>query len=190
MDYAGLLTGIEPPPPSRNIRLLPYVAAERRGGGATTRSQGDIGGDLKWAVSGGRFSVRGRSGAFGALAVSQGGDAESSRSQFGVLRYVARLHGESAAKRGRRSELRFDAPLGLETRLAANPRLQLVTFTQWNTAARQLSGNARLTWEYRPLAFFTVIYNHRVAVPGLGVSSVAPAASRQLLVKVVWLIQL
>jgi len=80
--------------------------------------------------------------------------------------------------------------LGLETRVAANPRLQFVTFTQWNTSARQLSANARLTWEYQPLAFFNVIYNHRTAVSGLDVSTLPPAGSRQLLVKVTWLLQL
>jgi hypothetical protein len=79
--------------------------------------------------------------------------------------------------------------LGAETRLAANPRLQFVTFLQWNTAARQLTGNARLTWEYRPLAFLTVVYNHRAPVSGLGAAS-APAESRQLLVKGTWLLQL
>jgi hypothetical protein len=79
--------------------------------------------------------------------------------------------------------------LGMETRAAANPRLQFVTFVQWNTAARQLSGNARFTWEHRPLAFFNVIYNHRLPTRGLS-SAVPPLASRQLLVKWTWLFQL
>jgi hypothetical protein len=79
--------------------------------------------------------------------------------------------------------------LGLETRVAANPRLQLVTFVQWNTAARQVSGNARLTWEHRPLAFFTIVYNHRAPSSGLA-DAVAPLASRQLLAKLTWLLQL
>jgi hypothetical protein len=57
--------------------------------------------------------------------------------------------------------------LGVETRLAASPRLQFVSFVQWNTVARQLSANARLAW----------------AIP-------APGASRQLLVKLTWLWQL
>jgi hypothetical protein len=75
-------------------------------------------------------------------------------------------------------------------RVAASPRLQFVTFTQWNTAARQISGNARLTWEYRPLAFFNVIYNHRAPTAGPGASSTGPLLSRQFLVKGTWLLQL
>jgi hypothetical protein len=64
-----------------------------------------------------------------------------------------------------------------------------VTFVQWNTAARQVSGNARLTWEHRPLAFFTVVYNHRAPVAGLAAAA-SPLESRQLLVKWNWLLQL
>jgi hypothetical protein len=79
--------------------------------------------------------------------------------------------------------------LGLETRVAANPRLQFVTVLQWNIAARQVSGNVRLTWEHRPLAFFNVIYKHRAPAFGLG-SATAPLESRQLLVECTWLIQL
>jgi hypothetical protein len=79
--------------------------------------------------------------------------------------------------------------LGIETRVAANPRLQFVSFAQWNTVARQVSWNARFTWEYQPLAFFNVVYNHRTPVFGL-VSAAVPPASRQLLVKWTWLLQL
>jgi hypothetical protein len=497
MDYAGLLAGIEPPPPSRNMRLLPYLLGEARRGTGLQRVKADLGGDVKWAVTpsavldvtvnpdfghadvdrqvvnltrfsvffperrqfflenrslffsgngsrfepffsrriglddagnpipitaGGRFSMRGRSGAFGALAVSQGDDTTSTQSQFGVLRYVANFGAQnrlgalvttrhdgdgrtnivtgmdgywrmtttafirgtvtgSATSGGRRGlgafvwtaneatwgyvgyvsevltsgyeagsgfTLRTDyarfspaiildwrpswrprwirrfrpgliveqyvapstgstqegfvpirpmtvdlqngglvqyefqpnwqrpitafrplpgieiapggynysrhlvtvqsdpsAPLavrvegasggyfngslqsirgvvqvtpdprlalnadyavnrlkdvgadsrslsthllGVETRVAANPRLQFVTFVQWNTAARQLSGNARFTWEHRPLAFFNVIYSHRAPTPGL--ASAAPLGSRQVLVKWSWLLQL
>jgi hypothetical protein len=80
--------------------------------------------------------------------------------------------------------------LGVETRVAANPRLQGVSFVQWNTAARQLSANARLAWEYRPLSFFTVVYNHRAPVDGRGVMSPAALANRLLLVKLTWLWQM
>jgi hypothetical protein len=80
--------------------------------------------------------------------------------------------------------------LGAETRLAANPRLQLVSFIQWNTVARQLTANARLVWEYQPLSFLTVVYNDRSAVDGRGVMVPAPLGSRQLLAKVTWLVQL
>jgi len=79
--------------------------------------------------------------------------------------------------------------LGLETRLATTPRLQLVSFVQWNTVARQLTANARLAWEYRPLSFFTIVYNDRSPVDGRGVVTTAPLGSRQLLVKLTWLTQ-
>ena len=80
--------------------------------------------------------------------------------------------------------------LGLESRLAANPRLQLVSFLQWNTMARQVTLNARLAWEYRPLSFVTVVYNDRGAVDGRGVLAPAPIPSRQILAKLTWLLQL
>jgi hypothetical protein len=80
--------------------------------------------------------------------------------------------------------------LGVESRLAASPRLQLVSFLQWNTVARQLTVNARLAWEYQPLSFLTIVYNHRAAVDGLGVGAPNPLGSRQLLAKITWLLQL
>lgn len=80
--------------------------------------------------------------------------------------------------------------LGLETRLAASPRLQLVSFVQWNTVARQLTANARLSWEYQPLSYITLVYNDRGAVDGRGVVAPAPFGARQLLAKVTWLLQL
>jgi hypothetical protein len=80
--------------------------------------------------------------------------------------------------------------LGVESRLAASPRLQLVSFMQWNTAARQLSVNARLAWEYQPLSFLTLVYNDRAPVDGHGVVAPAPFGTRQLLAKLTWLLQL
>ena len=80
--------------------------------------------------------------------------------------------------------------LGVESRMAASPRLQLVSFVQWNTVARQLTANARLAWEYQPLSYFTIVYNDRAAVDGRGIVATAPPGSRQLLVKLTWLLQL
>lgn len=80
--------------------------------------------------------------------------------------------------------------LGVEARLAATPRLQVVSFGQWNTVARQATVNARFSWEYRPLAFFTIVYNDRAPIDGRGVTVPAPAATRQLLAKFTWLWQL
>lgn len=80
--------------------------------------------------------------------------------------------------------------LGVETRVAANPRLQLVNFAEWNTAARQLSWNTRFAWEYRPLAFLNVVFNRSSPVSGLGVPAPTPAVSSQFLVKWTWLLQM
>jgi hypothetical protein len=80
--------------------------------------------------------------------------------------------------------------LALETRLAASPQIQLIGFAQWNTVARQLTANARLAWEYQPLSFLTIVYNHRSPVDGRGVLVPTPTGSRQLLVKLTWLRQM
>jgi hypothetical protein len=60
LEYAGRLTGIEPPPPSRNVRIQPYVVA--RGDRSVTPLPGTesqqversfeprFGGDLKWVI--------------------------------------------------------------------------------------------------------------------------------------------
>lgn len=80
--------------------------------------------------------------------------------------------------------------LGLESRVAASPLLQFVGFAQWNTVARQLSVNARLSWEYRPLSFFTLVYNHRAPIDGHGILVPPPDRSHQLLAKLTWQLQL
>lgn len=50
MSYAGLLVGIEPPPPSTNLRLQPYaVVRDRYGAGGD--SEVEVGGDIKWAIN-------------------------------------------------------------------------------------------------------------------------------------------
>lgn len=51
MSYAGRVVGLEPPPPSRNLRVQPYVVTknERGNGGSTLNPQ--IGGDAKWAIT-------------------------------------------------------------------------------------------------------------------------------------------
>jgi hypothetical protein len=54
MDYAGRLTGLSPPPPGRNLRLLPYAltsATRSRDVSAPSGTSGDVGVDLKWAVT-------------------------------------------------------------------------------------------------------------------------------------------
>ena len=55
MDYAGVLEGIEPPPPSTNLRVQPYlVMRDDRTGTRDDLFDGvepEVGGDLKWAVT-------------------------------------------------------------------------------------------------------------------------------------------
>jgi hypothetical protein len=50
MSYAGLLVGIEPPPPSTNLRLQPYAVATDRSGVSSDGSV-EVGGDVKWAIN-------------------------------------------------------------------------------------------------------------------------------------------
>ncbi|MCG8605707.1 carbohydrate binding family 9 domain-containing protein, partial [bacterium] len=55
MDYAGVLRGLSPPPPSRNFRIQPYISGRgNRVQNLTTTDSNtdpDIGGDLKWALT-------------------------------------------------------------------------------------------------------------------------------------------
>jgi hypothetical protein len=52
MEYAGRLTGLQPPPPKPNIRIQPYVLSETdRSTPAPVQSSAKLGGDLKWAIS-------------------------------------------------------------------------------------------------------------------------------------------
>ncbi len=55
MDYAGVLEGIEPPPPSTNLRVQPYLVMRGdRSGIRDDLSDGiepEVGGDLKWAMT-------------------------------------------------------------------------------------------------------------------------------------------
>jgi Domain of unknown function (DUF5916) len=46
-----------------------------------------------------------------------------------------------------------------ELRLALNPRLQLYSYYQYNTAANTGSLNFRVSWEYRPLSFVYFVWN-------------------------------
>jgi hypothetical protein len=52
MEYAGRLTGLEPPPPKPNIRIQPYVLAETdRSTPSAAQSTAKLGGDIKWAIN-------------------------------------------------------------------------------------------------------------------------------------------
>ena len=47
----------------------------------------------------------------------------------------------------------------LETRMAINPRVQLIGFYQKNTTDDLKSLNIRLSWEYQPLSFVYLVFN-------------------------------
>ena len=47
----------------------------------------------------------------------------------------------------------------LETRLAINPRVQLIGFYQKNTTDQLNSYNIRLSWEYQPLSYVYLVFN-------------------------------
>jgi hypothetical protein len=47
----------------------------------------------------------------------------------------------------------------LETRLAINPRMQLIGFYQKNTTDNLNSVNMRLAWEYQPLSYVYLVFN-------------------------------
>jgi len=46
-----------------------------------------------------------------------------------------------------------------EIRLAVNPRIQWISFYQYNTAASRSTLNTRFQWEYRPLSFIFLVLN-------------------------------
>ncbi len=57
----------------------------------------------------------------------------------------------------------YSGTIGLysvESRLAVNPRLQLISFFQRNTYTDKNVWNIRLAWEFQPLSFLYIVYNH------------------------------
>ncbi|MEM6831260.1 MAG: DUF5916 domain-containing protein, partial [Bacteroidota bacterium] len=49
--------------------------------------------------------------------------------------------------------------VGTELRLALNPRVQLISFLQYNTASERTTLNSRFVWEYKPLSYIYLVYN-------------------------------
>ena len=48
----------------------------------------------------------------------------------------------------------------VESRMAVNPRLQLISFIQRNTYTDKNALNIRLAWEFQPLSFLYLVYNY------------------------------
>jgi hypothetical protein len=90
-----------------------------------------------------------------------------------------RDYGDSSA----RATTHLVAP---ELRLAVNPRIQLTSFYQFNSAVRQGSLNVRGAWEFAPLSFVYVVWNSRRPIDGLQAARRTVAAD-QLTVKVTYL---
>lgn len=71
----------------------------------------------------------------------------------------------------------------LETRLALNPRLQLIGSYQRDTAGNGAVLNARLAWEFQPLSFLYIVFTDtRAAFPAPG----APVAEQRLVAKLTY----
>lgn len=49
--------------------------------------------------------------------------------------------------------------IGTELRLALNPRVQLISFLQYNTASDRTTLNSRFVWEYSPLSYIYLVFN-------------------------------
>ncbi|MEM6768339.1 MAG: DUF5916 domain-containing protein [Bacteroidota bacterium] len=49
--------------------------------------------------------------------------------------------------------------IGTELRLALNPRVQLISFLQYNTASERTTLNSRFVWEYNPLSYIYLVFN-------------------------------
>jgi hypothetical protein len=75
-----------------------------------------------------------------------------------------------------------------QVRLALNPRLQIVGFYQYNTAAEQGALNARIAWEFEPLSFLFIVVNDNRSLPNP--RFIAPFSRQDGVVKLSYLRQL
>ena len=49
-----------------------------------------------------------------------------------------------------------------ESRLALNPRIQLIGLYQYNSQDNRNAFNVRFSWEYKPLSYIYLVYNNRI----------------------------
>lgn len=47
----------------------------------------------------------------------------------------------------------------INARFALNPRLQFSALYQWDSLTDRSGWNLRMSWEYRPLSYFYLVYN-------------------------------
>jgi len=77
-----------------------------------------------------------------------------------------------------------------EIRLALNPRLQWITFYQYNTAIKSNTLNTRLQWEFKPLSFvFLVLNDNRQDFNNKETNRASRIISQQGVVKISYLKQ-
>ncbi len=80
--------------------------------------------------------------------------------------------------------------MGVDVRLALNPRVQLISFYQYNTAANRATLNARFVWEYQPLSFVYLVMNdNRFDALNPETSSMDRFQNQQGILKITWLKQ-
>lgn len=77
-----------------------------------------------------------------------------------------------------------------EVRLALNPRVQWITFYQYNTVINRNTLNTRFQWEYRPLSFlFVVVNDNREDFTRPVTGDLGRQTSQQAIVKLAYLKQ-
>ncbi|HWB25379.1 MAG TPA: carbohydrate binding family 9 domain-containing protein [Chitinophagaceae bacterium] len=74
----------------------------------------------------------------------------------------------------------------VEGRFALNPRIQLIAFYQQNSDNNSKNYNIRFSWEYQPLSYIYVVFNHT----GFNNILTAPQAEDHLIAKISYLKQL
>ena len=76
--------------------------------------------------------------------------------------------------------------IGIGSRFAFNPHLQLSGFLQHSSLMSQDIVNARLSWEFRPLSYLYVVYNSAASDEDL----IPDYLQQQLLIKFTYLLEL
>ncbi len=80
--------------------------------------------------------------------------------------------------------------IGTELRLALNPRVQLISFLQYNTASERTTLNSRFVWEYQPLSYIYLVFNdNRQDLAGSGTDPMRQLRDQQGIFKVTFLKQ-
>lgn len=108
--------------------------------------------------------------------------APAPRAALAVQYDVNRFHGAPGGAPDVTTQL-----VAPEVRLALNPRVQLTTFYQYNTAAGRGALNARFSWEFAPLSYVYLVTNDVRAAGPDGRARGPAAPAQQVVLKVVWL---